>query len=300
MRILILGGDGMLGHQLFKHLKSNHDVRVTLRKDLVAYKRFMLFSKENTYPGIDVRSPGKLAEVLSDFHPDAVVNATGIVKQLPEASESIPSIEINALFPHRLALLCKDISARMIHLSTDCVFSGKKGNYKESDTSDADDLYGRTKFLGEVTEQHCLTLRTSMIGLELSRKKNLLEWFLAQKGTVNGYKKVIFSGFTTLELSRIIENMILNYPEANGIYHVSSEPISKFDLLYLIKEGLKLSIEIIPDESTACDRSLDSVRFRQEVGYTPPTWKEMVSELCEDIRFSHKITKDSKHQVSIT
>ena len=233
--------------------------------------------------------------MLTDYHPDAVVNAIGIVKQLPEASESIPSIEINALFPHRLALLCKDINARMIHLSTDCVFSGEKGNYKESDISDADDLYGRTKFLGEVTEKHCLTLRTSMIGPELSRKKNLLEWFLSQKGTVNGYKKVIFSGFTTLELSRIIENMILNYPEANGIYHVSSEPISKFDLLSLIKEGLKLSIEIIPDESTVCDRSLDSIKFRREFGYTPPTWGEMVSELCEDIRFSHKITKVAKH-----
>jgi len=283
MRILILGGDGMLGHQLFKQLKNNHDVWVTLRQDLAVYKKFMLFSTENTYPGIDVRSPGKLAEVLADFHPDAVVNAVGIVKQLPEASESIPSIEINALFPHRLALLCKDISARMIHLSTDCVFSGKKGNYKESDTSDPDDLYGRTKFLGEITEKHCLTLRTSMIGQELSRKKNLLEWFLAQNETVQGYNKFVFSGFTTLELSRVIENMILNYPDASGIYHVSSDPISKFDLLSLIKEGLKLPIEIIPDESFACDRSLDSSKFRQEFNYNPPTWEEMIDELCKDI-----------------
>ncbi|MCP4372431.1 MAG: SDR family oxidoreductase [Deltaproteobacteria bacterium] len=283
MRILILGGDGMLGHQLFKHLKPNHDVRVTLRQDLSVYKEFMLFSKENAYPGIDVRSPIKLAEVLTDFHPDAVVNAIGIVKQLPESYESIPSIEINALFPHRLAFLCKDISARMIHLSTDCVFSGNKGNYKESDTSDPDDLYGRTKFLGEVTAKHCLTLRTSMIGLELSRKKALLEWFLAQKETVKGYKKAIFSGFTTLELSRIIENVILNYPEANGVYHVSSEPISKFDLLSLIKKGLNLPIEIIPDESFACNRSLDSSKIRQEFHYHPPSWEEMIDELCKDI-----------------
>jgi len=284
MRILILGGDGMLGHQLFKQLKINHDVRVTLRQDLAVYKKFMLFSTENTYPDIDVIKIDKLAKVLTGFHPDAVVNAIGIVKQLPEASESIPSIEINALFPHRLALLCKDINARMIHLSTDCVFSGKKGNYKESDTSDPDDLYGRTKFLGEVTGKNCLTLRTSMIGLELSRKKNLLEWFLAQNKSVHGYNKFIFSGFTTIELSRIIENMILNYPEANGIYHVSSGPISKFDLLSLIKEELKLQIEIIPDESFACDRSLDSTKFRKEFDYNPPTWEEMVIELCEDIR----------------
>ncbi len=283
MRILILGGDGMLGHQLFKHLKSSYDVRVTLRQDLAVYKKFMLFSTDNTYSGIDVRSPGKLVEVLTDFHPDAVVNAIGIVKQMPEANESIPSLEINALFPHRLALLCKDISARMIHLSTDCVFSGKKGSYKESDTSDADDLYGRTKFLGEVAEKHCLTLRTSMIGRELSRKKNLLEWFLAQNETVYGYKKFVFSGFTTLELSRAIESLLINYPEAHGVYHVSSEPISKYDLLSLIKTSLKLSIEIIPDESFLCDRSLDSTKFRKEFNYTPPTWKEMIEELCKDI-----------------
>jgi len=295
MRILILGGDGMLGHQLFKQFKNSHDVRVTLRQDLSLYKKFMLFSTQNTYPGIDVTKIDKLVKVLTDFHPDAVVNAIGIVKQLPEASESIPSIEINALFPHRLALLCRDINARMIHLSTDCVFSGKKGNYKESDTPDPDDLYGRTKFLGEVTGKNCLTLRTSMIGQELSRKKNLLEWFLAQNETVQGYKKFIFSGFTTIELSWIIENMILNYPNASGIYHVSSDPTSKFDLLSLIKEGLKLQIEIIPDESFTCDRSLDSSKFRQEFNYNPPSWEEMIIELCEDIRFNHKTAKDAKH-----
>ena len=243
----------------------------------------MLFSTKNAYTGIDIRSPFKLAGVLTDFHPDVVVNAIGIVKQLPEANESIPSIEINALFPHRLALLCKNINARMIHLSTDCIFSGNEGNYKESDTSDPDDLYGRTKLLGEVNEKHCLTLRTSMIGLELSRKKNLLEWFLAQKETVQGYKRAIFSGFTTLELSRIIEDMILNFPDACGIYHVSSDPISKFDLLSLIKKGLKLPLEINPDESFTCDRSLDSNKFRQEFNYHPPSWEEMIDELCKDI-----------------
>ena len=293
MRILILGGNGMLGHQLFKHLAENHEIKVTLRQDLSEYEKFNLFHPDNSLSGINVRSADQLIEVLGEFQPQAIVNAVGIIKQRSSARESIPSLEINSLFPHRLAILCNNFGARMIHLSTDCVFSGEKGNYREDDPSDAIDLYGKSKYLGEVNEHYYVTLRTSMIGRELSRKKSLLEWFLAQKGTVNGYKKVIFSGFTTLELSRIIENMILNYSEANGIYHVSSEPISKFDLLCLIKEGLKLSIEIISDESTTCDRSLDSVKFCQEVGYTPPTWKEMVSELCEDIRFSHKITKNS-------
>ncbi len=283
MRILILGGDGMLGHQLFKYLKSMHDVRVTLHKDLTIYKRFIQFSTKNTYPGVDIKNTDKLVKVLTNFYPDVVVNAIGIIKQLPEANENIPSLETNGLFPHQLAFLCKNINARMIHLSTDCVFSGKKGNYKESDISDANDLYGQFKFLGEVTQKHCLTLRTSMIGQELSRKKGLLEWFLAQKKTVNGYKKAIFSGFTTLELSRIIEMIIVRHQTVFGIYHVSSDPINKFDLLSLIKKGLKLPIEIISDESFACDRSLDSSKFRQEFNYKPPSWEEMINELCEEI-----------------
>ena len=171
----------------------------------------------------------------------------------------------------------------MIHLSTDCVFSGASGNYREDDPSDATDLYGKSKYLGEVSEQNCLTLRTSMIGNELFRRKSLLEWFLAQKGSIRGFKKAIFSGFTTLELSRIIEMMIVRFPGASGLYHVSSEPISKYDLLNLIKTKLKLPIKILPDESFFCDRSLDSSKFRDEFDYQPPTWEEMVDELSQDI-----------------
>ena len=181
MRLLILGGDGMLGHQLLKSLAPRHEVRVTLRQDMEAYAAYQLFDNANSYTGIDVRSLERLAEVLADFRPEAVINAVGIVKQRPTAKESIPSLEINSLLPHRLAVLCKAIGARLIHLSTDCIFSGKKGNYQESDPSDAEDLYGKTKFLGETQENHCLTLRTSIIGRELSRNKSLLEWFLAQR-----------------------------------------------------------------------------------------------------------------------
>ena len=283
MRILILGGDGMLGHQLFKYLKDRHAVRVTLRQGLAVYKKLGLFSSKNAYAGIDVRSMDRFAGVLGDFQPQAVVNAVGIVNKRPEAKESIPSLEINALFPHRLALLCKDFGARMMHLSTDCVFSGKKGNYQENDPSDAEDLYGKSKFLGEVYEKHCLTLRTSMIGKELWHKKSLLEWFLAQEGLIKGYKNAILSGFTTMELSRIIEKMLIDYPDAFGVYHISSDPISKFDLLTLIRDKMGLTIEIAPDETIQCDRSLDSTRFRKEFNYTPPTWEEMIEELSIDL-----------------
>ena len=283
MRILILGGDGMLGHQLFKHLSKEHEVKVTLRQDLSVYEKFNLFFPENTFDGIDVRLTDQLIEVFGEFQPQAIVNAVGIIKQRLTSRESIPSLEINSLFPHRLAILCKAIGARMIHLSTDCVFSGTKGNYREEDPSDAVDLYGKSKYLGELNEQHCITFRTSMIGRELLHKKSLLEWFLSQRGSIKGFKKAMFSGFTTQELSRVIEMILKQNPTASGIYHVSSDPISKYDLLSLINKRLQLPIKIIPDESFVCDRSLDSSRFRQEFNYNPPPWEKMVEELCEGI-----------------
>ena len=279
MRILILGGDGMLGHQLLKTLAQRHEVRVTLRQDLAAYVPYNLFNSGNVYTGIDVRTLDCLVGIMADFRPEAVINAVGIVKQRSTAKESIPSLEINALLPHRLAVICKATGARLIHLSTDCIFSGKKGNYHESDPSDAEDLYGKTKFLGETRESHCLTLRTSIIGRELSRHKSLLDWFLSKSGTVNGFTKAIYTGFTTLEMSRIIENMLVNHPEACGVYQVSSDPITKYDLLLLFREKLGHKIEIIPDASFTCDRSLDSSRFRKEFLYTPPTWDTMIEEL---------------------
>jgi dTDP-4-dehydrorhamnose reductase len=281
MRILILGGDGMLGHQLLKHFAQRHDTRVTLRRPLAEYAAFGLFTPDNAYGEVDLSKPDALGRALADFQPEAIVNAAGIVKQRPTAEAAIPSIEINALLPHRLAVLCGQIGARLVHMSTDCVFSGRKGNYIESDPSDAEDLYGRTKFLGEVHASNAITLRTSMIGPELSRKESLLEWFLAQRGTVRGYRNAIFSGFTTLEMARIVELVLTRFPAASGVYHVSSEPISKFDLLQLIKERLALATEIVPYDDFRCDRSLDSTRFRSEFGYRPPAWEEMVAELPE-------------------
>lgn len=279
MKILILGGDGMLGHQLLKSLKQRHEVKVTLRQNLSSYLKFELFSEANAYSGVDVRSFERLAEVIADFRPEAVINAVGIVKQRLTSKESIPSLEINSLLPHRLAVLCKVAGARLIHLSTDCVFSGKKGNYREDDFSDAEDLYGRSKFLGEVLDSNCLTLRTSIIGRELSRHQSLLDWFLAQTGVVKGFENAIYTGFTTLEISRIIEMMLVNFPNAFGIYQISSNPINKFELLKLFREKFNHNLEIIPDKSFICDRSLDSIRFRSEFSYAPPTWSDMIEEI---------------------
>ena len=288
MRILILGGDGMLGHQLLRQWQGRHEVRATLRRDAQYYSEWNLFDADNSYFGVDAIRADELVRVFAEFHPQAVVNAVGIVKQRPAANESIPSIEVNALFPHKLAKLCMAANARLVHMSTDCMFSGRKGNYQETDRIDPEDLYGMSKFLGEVHEENCLTLRTSIIGMELSRKRSLIEWFLAQKGSAKGFKNAIFSGFTTIEFSRVIERLLTQYTHASGVYHVSSSAISKYDLLVLVKNKLNLPIEIVPDDELRCDRSLDSSRFRREFDYIPPTWEVMIEEMTADIKRGNK------------
>jgi dTDP-4-dehydrorhamnose reductase len=195
------------------------------------------------------------------------------------------NLEVNALFPQQLAYLAAELGARLIHFSTDCVFSGGKGNYTETDFPDAGDLYGQTKLLGETHHAHTLTLRTSIIGRELSRKASLVEWFLAQRGTVQGYTRAIYAGFTTLEMARIVERLIIQQQQASGVWHVSSDRISKYDLLCLMRKYFKLDTEIVPSASFACDRSLLSDRFRSAFGYSPPSWDKMVEELAQDNGF---------------
>lgn len=271
----------MLGHRLLADLRHRHDVRATLRQPLEAYHDHRLFDSTSAIAGVDARLTDSLAEVLAATRPEAVVNCVGIVKQRPSANDAIASLEINALLPHRLARLCRIAGARLIHISTDCVFSGRKGGYLETDPSDAEDIYGRTKYLGEVAENHCLTLRTSIVGRELARKTGLLEWFLAQKGTVSGFSNAIFSGLTTNELSRVIEGMLVDHQNASGIFQVSSAPIDKYSLLLLFQKYLSPDTQVVPDARIVIDRSLDSTRFRNEFGYQPPTWEAMVKELAD-------------------
>jgi dTDP-4-dehydrorhamnose reductase len=212
-----------------------------------------------------------------------MINCIGIVKQAEAAKDPVTSIEINALFPHRLARLCQERGIRLIHISTDCVFSGRKGDYSENDLSDAEDLYGRTKFLGEVSGKGCLTLRTSMIGREIETSNGLIEWFLSQEGkTIDGYTGAIFSGFTTNALAEIITNIIYKQSELHGVWHVASAPISKFDLLLLVKQIYGLNIKIEPNQSVVCDRSLNADRFRKTTGFVPPTWHDMIEQMYRD------------------
>lgn len=283
MRILVLGGDGMLGHELFTNLRTRHETRVTLRQPLAAYSARGLFTASNAFAGVDVRTQGHLEQVLREFNPDAVVNAVGIVPQRPESKQAIVSIEVNALVPHRVAIACRG-TARLIHLSTDCVFSGDRGNYSEADRPDPVDLYGRSKLLGEVSDDGALTIRTSMIGRGLYRKTSLIDWFLAQRGKVQGYRRAIFSGLSTREIARVIGMLLEKHPQASGLYHLSAEPISKYELLARLRERVQGEAEIVPVEEPRIDRSLDSTRFRRVFGYQPPSWDAMLDELAGDIR----------------
>ncbi|MDQ3922457.1 MAG: SDR family oxidoreductase [Actinomycetota bacterium] len=285
MRILILGGDGMLGHRLLMHLQKNHETKVTLRRGLAAYERYGLFTRDNSYAGVEARDTDRMLEVVSDFRPEALVNAVGIVKQRGAAKEAIPSLEINSLLPHRLALLCKAAGAKLVHISTDCVFSGRRGNYTEEDVPDAEDLYGRTKLLGELAEPGCVTLRTSIIGLELSRRTGLIEWFLSQRGEIRGFTKAIYTGLTTVEMSRVIERVLLEHQDLSGVWHVASEPITKHDLLVRFSKILgRDDVSIVPDGSVRIDRSLSALAFEKVTGYSAPGWNEMLEELGAEVR----------------
>lgn len=280
-KILILGGTGMIGHGLFYGLSqySDLDVYASAREDTNINKWFPLALKEKIKTNIDVNHFDSIIEVLSFAQPDVVINCVGLIKQNPLVENTLLAISINSLFPHRVASICRAMGIRMIHVSTDCVFSGDKGNYKETDPSDATDLYGRTKFLGEVIYPHCITLRTSIIGHELRGKRGLIEWFLSQQGMIKGFTHAIFTGLPTIEFARVIKEYVLSDPNLNGLYHVSAEPISKYDLLKLIAIRYRKEIQINPYDDFYSDRSLDSTRFQNATGYQPPSWEELVEKM---------------------
>lgn len=285
MKILIFGGDGMLGHQLLRQWTQRHDVVATVRGSLSTYAGYGLYNVSNCIPNIDVRATDDVLLCLRTVRPHVIINAVGLIKQRSLATDALSSLELNSVFPHRLAINAELVGARLIHFSTDCVFSGRQGGYTEHDTPDPVDVYGRTKLLGELVLPHCLTLRTSIIGRELSRKASLVEWLLAQRLKVKGFARAIYSGFTTLEMARILETLLVAHPDAHGLWHVSSEPITKYDLLHLLRKHFALDLLIERDEDFVCDRSLVSDRFRDTFSYHPPSWDQMIKELAGDKDF---------------
>jgi len=276
----------MLGHKMFQVLSARFpETLVTLHQSRTCegVRQIPLFGGANVAWNIDVTDFARLHEFLRAQRPDVVVNCVGMIKQRPDGQSPLACITLNALVPHKLAEICAGWGGRLIHFSTDCVFSGRKGNYTEQDPSDAEDVYGRTKFLGEVTSGTALTLRTSIIGRELFHRQSLLEWFLAQNhGQVRGFRRAFYSGVTTVYLSRLVADIVEHQPRLCGLYHVAAEAISKFELLQMLRQAYGLDIDVVPDDEFFCDRRLRAEKIRAATGYICPAWPDLVAELAND------------------
>ena len=281
-RVLVLGVSGMLGNAVLRVFAQSDDYAgVGSARSTAVLRLLPPELREDVICGVDVENTDSLVKLFTLARPNVVVNCIGLVKQLADADDPLAAIPINSLLPHRLARLCDVAGARLIHMSTDCVFAGSRGMYSEQDLPDAQDLYGRSKYLGELDYPHTVTLRTSIIGHELSGAHSLVGWFLAQQGPVKGFARAIFSGLPTMELARVMRDFVIPNTDLQGLYHVSADPINKFDLLKLVAEVYGKSITITPDDTLVIDRSLDSSHFRKITGYQPPAWPELVRRMHE-------------------
>ena len=284
MRVIILGASGLIGHSLYRELGSQFETFGTLHYHKKSYGDHRLFNNSNIIENIDISDFQVLCGVLREINPDVIINCIGITKRKKEIDNAAHALYINSLFPHKLAEWAEVNNKRLIHLSTDCVFDGKTGNYNEKSLTTAEDIYGRTKAFGEVDYNHTLTIRSSFIGRELFSKTELLEWFLSQKGpSIKGFTKALYSGVSTNFLSKIVVEIIHKYPNLFGIKQLAiEEPISKFDLLCLARNAFKLDIEIIPDESFELKPTLNGEKLKDELDYVVPTWERMMNDLAND------------------
>lgn len=277
MKVLVLGASGMIGSTVLRVLSEKTELQVFGSvRDLAVKQFFSTAIGERLFAAGDAANQDCLIDLFGEVRPDVVINCIGITKHKPASEDALKSIPINALLPHRLAALCKITSARLIHVSSDCVFSGEKGNYVEEDFADGRDLYGQSKAMGEVRYANSITLRTSTIGHELDSQYGLLDWFLAQEGRCNGYTRAKFSGLPTVVFAQIIRDVVIPRPHLSGLYHVAAKPIAKSELLKLIAEIYQKKIEIVADDKLAIDRSLNPTRFNLATGYSAPEWPELI------------------------
>ena len=280
MRVLVLGASGMLGNAVLRLFSQDSGIEAFgTTRSRGSHRYFSEAVQARLVDNVDVENVDALISLFGEVRPEVVINCIGLIKQLSSANDPLAALPINAILPHRLARLCQAVGARLVHVSTDCVFDGAGGNYTEDDRPNAYDLYGRSKLLGEVDYDNAVTLRTSIIGRELGSTHGLIDWFLSQEGSVKGYTQAVFSGLPTVELARVIRDFVLPRPQLRGLYHVSAAPISKYDLLRLVAGAYERPIEIRPDDAVEIDRSLDSSRFRTETGYQPPAWPELVRSM---------------------
>lgn len=284
-RVLIFGATGMLGATLFRAFSADESLETfgTIRNAEGA-KRFAPELRGSLISNVSLEGETGLLAAYSVAQPDVVINCVGIIKQLASAKDHIESLAINSSLPHRLAKYSSMVGARLVHFSTDCVFSGKSGQYTEDDFPDANDLYGRTKYLGEVDYENAITLRTSIVGHELASRNSLVDWFLSQSGEISGFKKAVFSGLPTIEVARVVRKFVIPNPELRGLYHLSVDPINKYDLLRLVAETYGKDITILPDNELNIDRSLDSTRFKNATGFTSKPWPELIKDMHEEYR----------------
>lgn len=284
MNVLVLGASGMLGCRVYHELSRQSELEVygSIRSSALidCFKEHA----DGLISGIDVLSETDLLSVFEKVNPDVVINCVGLIKQLSDVDDPLVALPINALLPLRLARICAVGGARLIHFSTDCVFDGRDGGYTESSASNAEDLYGKSKYLGEVGDKaHVLTVRTSIIGHELNSANSLVDWFLSQQGQVRGFTRALFSGLPTVEIARVLNDFVLP-STLSGLYHLSVDSISKYDLLTIVRDRYGADIEIVPDDSVRVDRSLDSSRFQAATGYVPPDWTMLVKSMHENFQ----------------
>ncbi len=286
-RVLVLGATGMLGSTIFRIFSDDDSFETygTIR-NLEGLTHFTPEQHEKILTNVSVNGEADIVRAFSASQPDIVINCIGIIKQLPGANDHLESLAINSVLPHRLANYCAMVGARLIHFSTDCVFSGATGQYVESDHADAYDLYGRTKYLGEVDYANAITLRTSIIGHELSSAHSLIDWFLSQSGEVRGFSRAIFSGLPTVEVAKVLRDFVIPNAQLRGLYHLSVDPISKLNLLQLVANTYEKKITIMPDDKVVIDRSLNSDKFRNATGFAPKSWTQLVKEMQHDFQSS--------------
>ncbi|MDD5492760.1 MAG: SDR family oxidoreductase [bacterium] len=284
MRIIVLAGGGMLGHKMWQGLSAYFkDTYVTLRKTRSHYDQTGLFQSNQVIDNLDLADFKKLNHILDEVNPDVIVNCAGVTIRSKEGEKVIASVNINSLLPHHLLAWCKKKGARVIHFSTVCVFNGVKGGYTEENLPDAQDLYGRTKTLGELYDEQALTLRSSFIGREIEGKAELLEWFLAQRGRqIKGYRQAIFTGVTTKVMVDLTRDLIRKFPKLSGLFHIASEKLSKYELLLLMKEAFKVNIDIAPEDNYVCKRDLIDTKFKTTTGLICPNWQEMMADIAKD------------------
>ena len=288
MKILILGSSGLLGNTLTKYFfqKNSFQTFGTLR-DFSKISFFREKYHKNFVQFSNILDFIELEKKIKDIKPNVIINCLGITNKYRIVNFDLVQqyIKINSLFPHKLCEICSRHNVRLIHFSSDCVFSGLKGFYNENDFADPIDIYGKSKLMGELNYKNSITIRKSVIGHEITSKNGLLEWFLNQSNDVEGYKKVFFSGLTVLELAKIIVDYILPRIDLNGLFNISGESISKFQLLKIIADVYQKPIEIIPNELKNIDRSLDASKFNKLTGYKSQPWPELIKAM-HDFNFS--------------